>query len=59
MRTHSYLRALALAALLSTPFVQAALADEPKQQTMAWTAAAPAAEGMTGTYDVPERTVGN
>jgi len=57
MRRHSYLRALALAALLSTPFIQAALADEPQQQAMAWTA--PMAEGMTGTYDVPTSTVGN
>ncbi|HKR20698.1 MAG TPA: hypothetical protein VJS41_11220 [Stellaceae bacterium] len=59
MRKHSYLRALALAALLSTPFIQAALADEPEQQAMAWMAAAPAADGMTGTYDEPVRTVGN
>ncbi|MGH6994870.1 MAG: hypothetical protein ACREES_04175 [Stellaceae bacterium] len=59
MREHSYLRALALAALLSAPFIQAALAEEPEQQAMAWTAAAPMAEGMTGTYDAPVPTVGN
>lgn len=59
MRKHSFLRALALAALLSMPFIQAALAAEPEQQAMAWMAAAPAAEGMTGTYDAPVPTVGN
>jgi len=59
MRKHSPLRALALAALLSTPFIQAALADEPEQQAMMRMAAVPEATGLFGPYDVPVSTVGN
>lgn len=60
MRKHSHWRALALAALLSMPFIQAALADEPERQSMMWMAAAtPEASGLFGPYDVPTLTVGN
>ena len=59
MRKHSHWRALALAALLSTPFIQAALADESEQQSMMRMAATPEATGLFGPYDVPISTVGN
>lgn len=60
MRKHSHWRAVALAALLSIPFIQAALADEPEQQSMMRMAAAtPDASGLFGPYDVPTFTVGN
>lgn len=59
MRKHSNWRALALAALLSTPFAQAALADEPTQQAMWRMAAAEPVTGLTGPYDVPAITAGN
>lgn len=60
MRKHSHWRALALAALLSMPFIQTAIADEPEQQSMMrMTAATPEASGLFGPYDVPTVTVGN
>ncbi|HYL32317.1 MAG TPA: hypothetical protein VEU53_04120 [Stellaceae bacterium] len=59
MRKHSPWRALALATLLSTPFIQAALADEPEQQAMTRMAAEMSFMGLTGPYDTLAPTVGN
>lgn len=54
MRKHSFLRALALAALLAAPLTHTALADMEEQQAMHQTAtsdADPASSNGTGPYD--------
>ena len=55
MRKHSFLRAVALAALLAAPLTQAALADPSEQQAMHQTSASDPASsvGITGPYDAP------
>lgn len=55
MRKHSFLRTLALAALLAAPLTEAALADPSEQQAMHPTSASDPASsvGITGPYDVP------
>lgn len=59
MRKHPHWRALALAALLSTPFIQTALADDAQQQSLVRMAPAPNPIGLFGPYDIPTLNVGN
>lgn len=59
MRTSTILRALTLAAALSAPLAQAALAGQQEQQAMTSQSAASAPTFITGTYDRPVPTVGN
>ena len=59
MRKHSYLRALALAALLVAPLTETALAGESSQLAMAPAAAPASSVGITGPYDAATPTVGD
>ncbi|HKR20467.1 MAG TPA: hypothetical protein VJS41_10035 [Stellaceae bacterium] len=59
MRTLTILRALTLAAALSAPLAQVALAGQQQQQAMTGQSAASAPTFITGTYDRPVPTVGN
>ncbi|HYL34084.1 MAG TPA: hypothetical protein VEU53_13165 [Stellaceae bacterium] len=59
MRTLTILRALTLAAALSAPLAQAALANQQEQQAMTSQSAASAPVFITGPYDHPISTAGN
>ena len=59
MRTLTILRALTLAAALSAPLAQAALAGQQEQQAMTGQSVASAPTFITGTYDRPVSTAGN
>lgn len=58
MRTLTILRTLAVAAALSAPLAQAALAQQV-QQAMTSQSVANAPIGITGPYDRPTPSVGN
>lgn len=51
MRALTILRVLTLAAALSAPLAQAALAGQQEQQAMTNQSAVPAPAGITGPYD--------
>jgi len=61
MRKHSLLRALTLAALLTAPLAQAALADTSEQQAMDPPSASDAALSVSvfGPYDAPTPPFGD
>lgn len=59
MRTLTILRALTLAAVLSAPLAQVALADPQEQQAMTTQSAASAPAFITGPYDQAVSTAGN
>lgn len=59
MRKHSFLRALALSALLAASLTQTALADSSEQQAMHQSSDAASSVGLTGPYDAPAPTVGD
>jgi len=59
MRTLTILRTLAVAAALSAPLAQAAIAQQVQQATMTGQSAASAPIFITGPYDRPAPTAGN
>ena len=61
MRKQSFLRALALAALLTAPLAEAALADTSEEQAMhqSSTPDADPPVGVTGPYDAPSPPFGD
>jgi len=59
MRTLTILRALTLAAVLSAPLAQAALAGQQEQQALAHQSAVSAPAFITGPYDNLTSTAGN